>query len=275
MARRTGPGLPQRILIELDQLQGDRLTLSPDQRHYLSRVLRLSSGDKFLAMFSEPISPGDSASPGRWWLAVLEGDGARLIEAVEEPNNAVPLTLLVAIAKGGGFDEVLRQVTELGAAVIVPVQTERTVVVPGANKIKRWQRIVTEAAEQCERSPLPQLLDPLPWSEALNLPWLPQPEQSTRCICVARSSGDSERSLLTVLQQSMQKEGPQNIQSQSQTGSPHWVIAIGPEGGWTDAEKEAAIAAGFAPVSLGDRILRAVTAVVTATAIAAAVWENF
>ncbi|MEM1425689.1 MAG: RsmE family RNA methyltransferase, partial [Cyanobacteria bacterium P01_H01_bin.130] len=263
MGRRTGPGLPQRILIDPDQLQGDRLTLSPDQRHYLSRVLRLSLGDQFVAMFSDPVAPLAADPPGRWWLAALELEGARLVAAVAEPNNAVPLTVLVAIAKGGGFDEVLRQVTELGAAVIVPVLTERTVVVPGANKIKRWQRIVMEAAEQCERSPLPQLLDPLPWSEALQLAWLSPSEQAIRCICVARSSGKSERSLLAVLQQDMPRQFP--------TDHHPWVVAIGPEGGRTDDEKKTAIAAGFEPVSLGDRILRAVTAAVTATAIAAAV----
>ena len=266
MGRRTGLGLPQRILIDPDQLQGDRLTLSPDQRHYLSRVLRLSSGDEFIAMFPDPVTPLDADPPGRWWLAALDADGAQVMAAVAEPNNVVPLTVLVAIAKGGGFDEVLRQVTELGAAVIVPVLTERTVVVPGANKVKRWQRIVTEAAEQCERSPLPQLLDPLPWGDALRLAWLPHPEQATRCICVARSAGDAERSLLTVLQQDMPQQSPTD---------PHpWVVAIGPAGGWTDDERKTAIAAGFGPVSLGDRILRAVTAAVTATAIAAAVWAT-
>lgn len=263
---KTPKPLPQRILVAAEQLQGDRLSLSSEQGHYLTRVLRLSAGDRFVAMFEDPVQPLEDAEAGRWWLAQMLADGsassAEILERLVEPNNAVPVTVLLAITKGGGFDEVLRQLTELGVAAIAPVQTERTVVVPGANKIKRWRRIVTEAAEQCERSPLPQLLDPMPWSEALQLEGVTHSEVAAKFICVARCGDESVRLLLTALQ------------TQEHFEQTQWVIAIGPEGGWTDGEKQRAIAAGFEAVSLGDRILRAVTAAVTAGAIAASVWEN-
>lgn len=260
--------LPQRILVHRDQLRGDRLTLSPDQNHYLTRVLRLPPGSSFVAMFEDPVQPLTDAEPGRWWLCQLSSPSSpqlspdshpQIIQRVEEPSNTVPVTVLLAITKGGSFDEVLRQLTELGVAAIAPIQTARTVVVPGANKLKRWQRIITEAAEQCERSPLPKLLPPTTWADALTLPSLTHANPS-RFICVARSS--AQRSLLTALH------------TQSRSPQSHWMIAIGPEGGWTDEEKSLAIAAGFEPVSLGDRILRAVTASVAAMAIAAAVWEG-
>lgn len=254
--------LPQRILVTAEQLQGDRLRLSPDQVHYLTRVLRLTVDDPVVAMFEDPVQPLEGREPGRWWLAQRDTDGAVIVDRVAEPENAVPVTVMVAITKGGGFDEVLRQLTELGVTAIAPLQTERTVVVPGANKLKRWRRIIAEAAEQCERSPLPQLLDPMPVSDAFELSWLSDPPSVTRLIGVARERGQSRRSLLTALQH------------QPRSDRSHWVIAIGPEGGWTDEETQQAIAAGFEPVSLGDRILRAVTAAVSAMAIAASVWEQ-
>ncbi len=258
--------MPQRILVTPDQLQGDSLTLSPDQSHYLTRVLRLTAGDSFVAIFENPVRPvGDL--PGRWWLVKLLDQGGTVLERLEEPNNGVPVTVLVSITKGGGFDEVLRQLTELGVAAIAPIQTERTVVVPGANKIKRWRRIIAEAAEQCERSPLPKLLDPMPWSEALTLRWQESFEHTAKFICAARYG--EGRSLLTALQGTLTTQS-----DRTQSDRTHWAIAIGPEGGWTDGEKNQAVAAGFEAVSLGNRILRAVTAAVTAGAIAATVWES-
>ncbi|MEM9246480.1 MAG: RsmE family RNA methyltransferase [Cyanobacteria bacterium P01_F01_bin.153] len=254
--------MPQRILVTPDQLQGDRLALSPDQSHYLTRVLRLVAGDSFVAIFENPVQPLDELDPGRWWLVQLLDQGGQILDRLEEPTNTVPVTVLVAITKGGGFDEVLRQLTELGVAVIVPLQTERTVVVPGANKIKRWKRIIAEAAEQCERSPLPKLFDPMPWSEALALPWTEESEPMEKLICAARYG--EGRSLLTALQTTLDEPATPT----------HWAIAIGPEGGWTEEEKNLAIGTGFEAVSLGGRILRAVTAAVTVGAIAAAVWES-
>ncbi|MEM6501919.1 MAG: RsmE family RNA methyltransferase [Cyanobacteria bacterium P01_C01_bin.89] len=254
--------MPQRILVTPDQLQGDRLALSPDQSHYLTRVLRLAAGDSFVAIFENPVQPLDKLGPGRWWLVQLLDQGGQILGQLEEPNNTVPVTVLVAITKGGGFDEVLRQLTELGVEAIAPLQTERTVVVPGPNKIKRWKRIIAEAAEQCERSPLPRLLDPMPWSEALTLPWIEGGEHIEKLICAARYG--EGRSLLTALQATLD----------AQANPTHWAIAIGPEGGWTEGEKHQAIAAGFEAVSLGGRILRAVTAATTVGAIAASVWES-
>ena len=258
-------GQLQRILMTPNQLSGDRLVLSLDQLHYLTRVLRLGVGNTFVAMFEQEVQPLKDAGPGRWWLSQLSATGATVVKCVVEPNNTVPVTVLLAITKGGGFDEVLRQLTELGVATITPVQTERTVVVPGANKLKRWRRIMVEAAEQCERSPLPQLLDPLPWAEALALLPPAQDGRESWFIAVARCGGE-ERSLLTALQAA--------LPSQPASDPAHWIIAIGPEGGWTEVEKGQAIAVGFEPVSLGDRILRAVTASVSAMAIAAMVWET-
>jgi 16S rRNA (uracil1498-N3)-methyltransferase len=133
---------------------------------------------------------------------------------------------------------VVRQTTELGVSTLQPVISDRTLHQPNPKKLDRWQRIAAEATEQSERLLLPQILPPLPWRD-----YLKQAIEGNRWICVAR--GDAPH-LLAV--------------AQASDPTIPAVIAIGPEGGWTAAEVEGAIAAGFQPVSLGPHILRAVTA---------------
>lgn len=287
-----------RIFLDRAQLQHDpdrsrpgldpvMATLDRDQRHYLTKVLRLKAGATITAQLPT----------GERWLAQLVGEGDRLClgqPLPELPPEPVSITLVAALPKTG-FDEVVRQATELGVGSIVPVFSDRTVPKPKTEaghsparsqakapvsaaspsappdpKRDRWQRIAQEAAEQCERREIPSIQAPQRWSHALTN--LPQP--SWRYLCVARdlaSLGESwaDRSptptLLGRLQQDL-------VGAIAAAPPPPVVLAIGPEGGWTVAEIEAAIAAGFTPVSLGPRILRAVTApLVALTTVAAAV----
>jgi 16S rRNA (uracil1498-N3)-methyltransferase len=221
----------QRLMVEPVQVVAEGLCLSPSQQHYLYRVLRLSPGQQFLALDGQ----------GQRWIATLTTTPDRAAIAPLPPAAPVapaPVTLAIALPKGNGFDEVVRQATELGVAQLQPVISDRTLAQPNPKKLDRWQRIAAEATEQSERLLLPEILPPLPWRAYLQ----PNPEV-LQWICVAR--GDAPH-LLRV----------------AQTSDPDRpaVIATGPEGGWTEAEVEAAIAVGFQPVSLGPTILRAVTA---------------
>jgi 16S rRNA (uracil1498-N3)-methyltransferase len=132
----------------------------------------------------------------------------------------------------------VRQTTELGVSTLQPVISDRTLHQPNPKKLERWQRIAAEATEQSERLLLPQILPPISWRD-----YLKQIGEGNRWICVAR--GDAPHLLAAA--------------AASDPTLPA-VIAIGPEGGWTEAEVESAIAAGFQPVTLGPHILRAVTA---------------
>ncbi|MEW5858478.1 MAG: RsmE family RNA methyltransferase, partial [Cyanobacteriota bacterium] len=165
---------------------------------------------------------------------------------------------------------------------------------------ERWRRIAQEAAEQSERQIVPTILEPVSFSAALSS--LKSTSSSTRdknYICVAR--GDSPH-LLDCLIHVLPKETSPPTPPLQGEGSPAppslvgkgagglgfsgtadelknpgqgtIVIAIGPEGGWTPAEVEQAIAADFQPVSLGRRILRAVTAPMVALSLVAAAWES-
>ena len=136
----------------------------------------------------------------------------------------------------------LEKVTELGAARIVPVIAERTdhgLDRAAAKRVERWRKIVLEASQQCRRMILPEVDGPIPFAQAL-------------------SQSDTARLFLD-------EAAPRT--SALKPSSIHTSILIGPEGGWPAREREQAIAAGWTPVSLGPRILRAETAAIAAMAI--------
>ncbi len=239
----------QRLVVDPHQIHARQVVLTAEQRHYLGRVLRLRVGDRFIALDGK----------GQSWVAKLvEAEAspfeAELLEAISlNTELSVAVTLAMALPKGSGFDEVVRQATELGVTCIAPVISDRTLLHPSSQKLERWQRIVQEAAEQSERQIVPTLLEPVPFSTHLrNMGDRP----SSHYLCVTRSSAPH---LLTRLM----PEPSRSI-----------TIAIGPEGGWTEPEIEQAIAASYQPVSLGSRILRAVTAPAVALSLVAAVCET-
>jgi 16S rRNA (uracil1498-N3)-methyltransferase len=235
----------QRLIVQSHQITDQQLTLTSDQQHYLYTVLRLHQGDRFLALDGR----------GKTWLTQLEQPSQAIllesIEAIAAPTELpIAITLLMAIPKNG-MDDLIRQATELGVTQIVPVISDRTLPKPSGNKRDRWQRIVQEAAEQSERQIVPEIFEPQKFAAAVET-WN---NQASQCyLCEARG------------------EQP-HLLKQVQLGRS-LVIAIGCEGGWTDGEIERAIAQGYQLVSLGSRILRAVTAPIAALAVIAAVLES-
>jgi 16S rRNA (uracil1498-N3)-methyltransferase len=271
----------QRLVIVPNQLFGQQVHLTTEQQHYLGRVLRLQVGDRFIAMDGKG-----------WWLAVLQDSfRAELLKPIAAQTELpIAVTLLIALPKSG-MDDIVRQTTELGISQIVPILSQRTVLKPSPQKLDRWQRIAQEAAEQSERQLIPDISAPQSWTEALSH-WNTQ--HSTCYLCEARGdyphlltclisartgefsdgdavSGEETEPQLKSSDQSIQSAIEQPI---SQPISPTLTIAVGPEGGWTEAEIQAAIAAGYQPVSLGARILRAVTAPVVALSLVASTVET-
>ncbi|MBN3948167.1 MAG: 16S rRNA (uracil(1498)-N(3))-methyltransferase [Nostoc sp. NMS7] len=260
----------QRIAIAPSQLQQGQILLTKEQQHYLGRVLRLREGDRFIAMDGK----------GKWWLAQLAGEQAEVLETLTvETELPVSITLMVALPKGNGFDEVVRCCTELGVTCIAPVLSDRTLLHPSPQKLERWRRIAAEAAEQSERSFVPIILEPVAFNTALSLVTctelcrsmghtLREGEapmsfaNSQQYMCVARGE-------FPHLKDCLQHKG----QMTNDKGQMTIIIATGPEGGWTTQEIENAIASGFQPVSLGRRILRAVTAPVVALSLITACCE--
>ena len=248
----------QRVAIAPEQINHQQVTLNAEQQHYLGRVLRLQQGDRFIAIDGQ----------GQGWLVELtlnlpaRGPQAVLLETITVKTELpLGITLLAAVAKGNGFEEMVRCTTELGVTQIVPVLTERTLVQPSAQKCQRWRRIATEAAEQSERQIVPRIFDPQPWKVVLSEFSTINIHQTQPYLCVAR--GNPSHLLGHLLSLDLQNLKLDSI-----------MIAIGPEGGWTSTEVETAINLGFQPVSLGYRIFRAVTAPVVALSIIASVLEQ-
>jgi 16S rRNA (uracil1498-N3)-methyltransferase len=171
---------------------------------------------------------------------------------------------MAAMPKGSGFDEVVYQATELGVACIMPLKSDRTLLNPSPQKVERWRRLTQEAGEQSERQIVPTILDPVDFAASLQL----SETFAQRYICVAR--GDAPHLLSCLLEKKFQPEASQSTNPQP----PAIVIVTGPEGGWSAKEVEQAIAAGFQPVSLGRRILRAVTAPIVALSLIASVFDG-
>ncbi len=243
-------GQLQRVAIAPSQLQKGGIFLDRPQQHYLIRVLRLNPGDRFIAMDGQ----------GQWCLAQLSSNSefATILESVcVKTELPVAVTLIIALPKNG-LDEVVRQTTEIGVTTLVPVLSDRTVLKPSPQKLDRWRRIAREAAEQSERQIVPTILDPIALTDYLSQPEKPQ----NRYICVTRA--EAPHLLDCLLNRQI---------SQAELTKGSLEIATGPEGGWTPAEVEQAIASGFQPVSLGSRILRAVTAPGVALSLIAAALE--
>jgi 16S rRNA (uracil1498-N3)-methyltransferase len=236
--------LTYRLVIKPTQIQQEQILLDAQQLHYLLRVLRLGKGDRFLAL---------DGVENIWLAEIIDRNTAQIIQAVEITTELpIALSLITALPKGSGYEQIIRCCTELGVSNFMPVISDRTLLKPNPHKVQRWRKIATEAAEQSERQIVPQILEPQKYISAM------EQAQSTQAkyICVAR--GD-----LPTLCHSLQQQIPSEI-----------AIATGCEGGWTETEISKAIAVGFQPVSLGKRILRAITAPIVASSIVTAVWES-
>jgi 16S rRNA (uracil1498-N3)-methyltransferase len=277
-------------MLPADRRDGDRFQLTEEARHYLRRVLRLGIGDRCIVadgggqvwevelVSSVAGGEGDRVDLDARILTDLSGRSST-ITGSESPELLVPLVLVAAVPKGNGFDEVVRQVTELGVASIVPVTSDRTVLDPSPKRVDRWRRIATEAFEQCERSIVPQVLTPQRFDHWLKtqpihaddrpFPWAMTANPPIKAIAVARSDAPSLRQWIMNSGQSVES---MNLEVNRPGGT---IIAIGPEGGWTPRERALAIEAGFCEVSLGCRVLRAVTASVAAVAIGSDAIEQY
>ena len=235
----------QRVVVEPGQVDLPHITFAPAQQHYLTRVLRLQTGDRVIVLDGQ----------GHAWLTKLDSaTTAHVLEPVASQTElAIAVTLVIALPKGNALDDVVRPATELGVQQIQPVISDRTLLHPSPQKLERWRRIAQEATEQSERQVVPTILEPLSWRDHLaHLATLSPPPCAY--LCTPRQSAP-------------------HLLTHRRTADPcaPVFLAIGPEGGWTDAEIETAIAAGYHLTSLGDRILRTVTAPLVALALIAAV----
>src|SRR6266849_463669 len=185
-----------------------------DAAHHLGRVLRAQTGQLY------ELSDGE-----RVWLGRIESVGRdrvqfALVEELPAIHPSVDLTLLLAVVKFDAFEWAIEKATELGVSTIVPLAAERSekaLVAAAAKRAERWKKILLEASQQSRRVRVPVLGD------------LATPESAFASCKVGLRVTLSERATTPPLRKVLQRQ-------QAATAT----LAIGPEGGWTDAEFVAA-----------------------------------
>jgi 16S rRNA (uracil1498-N3)-methyltransferase len=226
-----------RLFIEHPLAEGQGIPLNADQAHYLGTVMRQGAGDAFLAF---------NGRDGEW-LARIDGlsrrGGTAVAEAQTAPQRDPPdLWLIFAPIKKARTDFIVEKAAEMGAARILPVQTDHT----NSERIRqdRLQAHAVEAAEQCGGTFVPEVADLAVLARLLD-GWDP-----ARRILWADEALAGPAQLLAGL-----PRGP-------------WAILIGPEGGWSESERRRLRAMEcVTPIALGPRILRADTAAVASLAL--------
>ena len=231
-ARGAHPALGEAQLVS-------RIRLSPEQARHLGTVLRLKPGEEI------EVFDGKGARYRGWLEDSPELDAAVLrLEGPlpEGPVRAVEVTLVQALAKGEKMELIIQKATELGAARIVPLSSERAVVRldagRGGSKAERWRKVAQEAARQCGRADVPRIDEPTGWDGVLAL--------------LREEPG--HRGLLLDPEETALRLGP------AARGARRVLIAVGPEGGFSPEERARALSGGMIAVSLGPLVLRTETA---------------
>ena len=228
---------------------GTELVLEPQASRHLSQVLRLRPGSEVILF--------DGAGCD-WPARLLETgrDGVRLrIEERSPPEPPAPLEihLGIGISRGERMDYAIQKAVELGVTGITPLQTARSVVRLPARRLQKrlqhWQGVVIAACEQCGRRRLPMLAPQTDLDD-----WL---------------SGPGERQGLI-----LDHRAEHGLHQLPRPDHPLYLLA-GPEGGLTDAERDAARAGGFTAIRLGPRVLRTETAPLAAIAAVQTLWGDF
>jgi 16S rRNA (uracil1498-N3)-methyltransferase len=216
--------------------------LAGAQARHMARVLRAAPGMRAHVVAGAKVFAATVS-------AVAE---ERVVFALGEElpaERALPLTLLLAVFKFDRMEWAIEKATELGVARIAPVTTQRTekhLAHAAEARVERWRRIAHEAAKQSRRADVPILDAPQTLKTALGQSW------------------DGLRMLLS------ENERTVMLPDLLEDAAEACTLAIGPEGGWVADEETMFRSAGWQPVSLGPRILRAETAAIAATSIVAA-----
>jgi 16S rRNA (uracil1498-N3)-methyltransferase len=228
--------LRDRFFVEGVHVLGESVAFAADDARKIATVLRGRTGDRVQVV--------DSA--GSAFSASIDVSGGAVVATLDERiergvrESAVRLAIAQAIPKGQKMDLIIEKATELGAAAILPLRSDRVVGErTGDHKIERWQRLAKTAAQQCGRSVIPTVAAIASWDELLAtfpsydrvyIPW--------------------------------ELADVQPLRATFEADAPHIASAlfvIGPEGGFSSHEVERAIAAGAVAISLGTRILRTET----------------
>jgi 16S rRNA (uracil1498-N3)-methyltransferase len=209
-----------------------RVMLTGPEAHHLIHVMRAAPGEEII------LFDGHGAEFAAVIQNMRRSEVELLVLSRQEVDRELPIeiTLGIALPKGDRQKWLIEKAVELGVACIVPLHTERAVAQPVDQAISRLRRSVIEASKQCGRNRLMRIDPSCDWSDFL------QKTAAAPCRLLAHPRLDKSATVL-----------PSKIPDRV-------ILAIGPEGGFTEAEVSSAISSGWRPVDLGSRILRVETA---------------
>ena len=247
---RYNPYMRRRFFV--DRFESDSAALRGETAEHLGRVLRAEPGQLY------ELSDGHRVWLGRVEDVALPKRGESRIEfALVEPiparEPALRIELLISVVKFDRFEWCLEKATELGVSEIVPLaaaRTDKPLLAAAGKRHARWEKIILESAQQSRR------LRP-PLIRAVASPEEVFAHSSSACKIFLSERPDAPRLHELLRSPSIPPAGTAGTAA----------LAIGPEGGWTDAEIAAAGAGGFAEASLGETILRTETAVLASIAV--------
>ena len=231
-----------RFFISPENIQGNFISVPADTASQIRRVLRLREGehvcflDNFGNIFECEIAYPDEQSVS-----------AEIVEkrlSFGEPSCF--LTLYVALTQREKFEWILQKCTEAGVCRFVPMVTERTLIRSGkdvSGKKERWNKILKEAAEQCGRGRIPELLDPVPYRDAVT-----KADADLKLFFWENENQTNLKTLIDPIRETMSSA----------------AMLIGPEGGFSAEEAALAQDSGWSPCTLGKRIYRMETAAIAA-----------
>ncbi len=234
-----------------DEVIGDTAALLGEHATHLSRVLRAQIGQEF------DVAAGDEVRRGT--ITFISDDRIEfalgLERALKSPRlkSAPQITLVLAIFKFDRMEWAIEKCTEIGVTRIIPVIARRTdahLATAAVKRHERWQRIVRQAAEQSRRSAPPEITAPVKLKELDGI----LPAGALTRVVLAESLAESEEDA--------------RLGDMLQSQPSEVALAVGPEGGWADAELAWFYETGWVAASLGNTILRAETAAIVATALA-------
>ena len=234
-------GLQRYFLEQPFDLDGNTTITGEDRKHMIN-VMRMVKNDKVLTV-----------SDGNAYVSVITNITTEAVSVSRLegplPTNELPLDITIAcgLAKGEKHDFIVQKGTELGVLAIIPFKAERSIVKwadkKGEKKIERLQKIAKQAAEQCHRTVIPTIENPLTIHQLI--------------------SKANDYDVLLFADEEDAKSGEPHRIAERVKGMYHKqkvLVVFGPEGGLTRKEAETFMSAGFLPVSLGPRILRTETA---------------
>ena len=238
--RSVNPMSLRRVFV--DAVAAGKASVGGERAHHLARVARLRPDERV------EVSDHQRLYTAR--VAAVSGKSVEFVIETEiaPPPPGRPVCLLLSLIKFARFEWAIEKTTELGVTSIVPLladRSDRGLAAAAAKRSDRWRRIADEAAQQARRMAPPSIEPPAGLDQAV------------------AKAGDWDRFILD----RNGKPLPDALREADRSLTSEVVVLVGPEGGWSDRERQAAVEHGFTTVGLGANILRTETAAIAALAV--------